>query len=258
MISTATGNGKRRFPIPFLRQVAEHYRADGEVCGKCFIFPNRRSIAFFRKYLCEIPCGRPFIMPQMYTINDFFCKAAGSSATDRVRLLLELYDCYSTLNAKAESLDEFVFWGDVILSDFDDVDKYLADADQLFTNVADFKQIQDDYSYLTPTQKSALEAFLGHFFKENGRLTVDIASENPNVKARFLQIWNLLKPLYHAQHHTHSDKADYEEYGPALPDRPSIIHNWSYEDEEVSNRGGTEPETLAKALHMFRSDLRNE
>ena len=197
MISTATGNGKRRFPIPFLRQVAEHYRADGEVCGKCFIFPNRRSIAFFRKYLCEIPCGRPFIMPQMYTINDFFCKAAGSSATDRVRLLLELYDCYSTLNAKAESLDEFVFWGDVILSDFDDVDKYLADADQLFTNVADFKQIQDDYSYLTPTQKSALEAFLGHFFKENGRLTVDIASENPNVKARFLQIWNLLNPLYH-------------------------------------------------------------
>lgn len=197
MTSTATGNRERRFPIPFLRQVAEHYRGRGDVSDKCFIFPNRRSIAFFRKYLCEIPCDRPFLLPQMFTINDFFCKAAGSSSTDRVRLLLELYDCYSALNSRAESLDEFVFWGDVILADFNDVDKYLADADQLFTNVADFKQIQDDYSYLTPTQKNALEAFLGHFFKENGRLTVDIASENPNVKARFLQIWNLLKPLYH-------------------------------------------------------------
>ena len=144
MTSTATGNRERRFPIPFLRQVAEHYRGRGDVSDKCFIFPNRRSIAFFRKYLCEIPCDRPFILPQMFTINDFFCKAAGSSSTDRVRLLLELYDCYSALNSRAESLDEFVFWGDVILADFNDVDKYLADADQLFTNVADFKQIQDD------------------------------------------------------------------------------------------------------------------
>lgn len=113
-----------------------------------------------------------------------------------MRLLTELYSCYSALNPKAEPLDEFIFWGDVILGDFNDVDKYLADPAQLFANVADFKKIQDTYSYLTPTQRKALESFLSHFNDASGKLTVDIGSDNPDVKARFLQIWNILYPLY--------------------------------------------------------------
>ncbi|MGM9735644.1 MAG: PD-(D/E)XK nuclease family protein [Candidatus Cryptobacteroides sp.] len=183
-------------PVPFLRQVAEHYRALGDLSSRCFIFPNRRSMAFFWKYVCDRPSQTPFIAPRMYTINDFFSLAAGRQTSDRVRLLLELHSCYSALNKKAEPLDEFIFWGDVILGDFNDVDKYLADPAQLFTNVADFKQIQDTFSYLTDTQRKALEAFLNHFNDKSGRLTVDIGSDNPDVKARFLQIWNILLPLY--------------------------------------------------------------
>lgn len=112
-------------------------------------------MVFFRKYLCEVPSSAPYVMPGMFTINDFFAKAAACPASDRVRLLTELYSCYSALNPKAEPLDEFIFWGDVILGDFNDVDKYLADPAQLFANVADFKKIQDTYSYLTPTGSPA-------------------------------------------------------------------------------------------------------
>ena len=184
---------------PFLRQVAEQYYKNGGIRRNCFIFPNRRSMIFFRRYLCELVAESgsvPVIAPQMLTINDFFFKAAGVQATDRVRLLIDLYDCYKELNPKAESLDEFIFWGDVILGDFSDVDKYMVDPVQLFRNISDYKEIQDDYTYLTPAQKEAVNAFVKHFKDESGRLTVNLDTDDPDVKGRFLHIWNIILPLY--------------------------------------------------------------
>lgn len=184
---------------PFLKQVVDHYHKIGNIGDKLFVFPNRRSMVFFRKYLAEAvqaSAGGPLVVPQLCTINDLFYKLAGEHSVDRVTLLLDLYSCYCSLNPKAETLDEFVFWGDVLLGDFNDVDKYLVDPYQLFANVADLKQIQDTYSYLSATQRKAIENFIGHFSDISGRLTVDIESDNPDVKARFLQIWNLLHDLY--------------------------------------------------------------
>ena len=184
---------------PFLKQVADHYYNKGDVSGRCFVFPNRRSMAFFRKYLTEVVRDRgsaPVIEPRMVTVNDFFFKVSGMVQADRVTQLLCLYDCYKALNPKAESLDEFVFWGDVILADFNDVDKYFVDPSQLFANVSDYKQIQDTYTYLTDTQRKAIEGFVSHFSDLSGKLTVNLDTENPDVKGRFLLIWNLLHRLY--------------------------------------------------------------
>lgn len=182
---------------PFLKQVADHYLAEGGISRRCFVFPNRRSQVFFMKHLGEAvkEDGTPIVAPQTFTIDDFFVRLSKAHPADRVDLLIELHRSYSSLCRTAESLDEFVFWGDVILADFDDVDKYLVDPDRLFTNVSDFKAIQDTYSYLTPAQKKAIDAFISHFRKE-GRLTVNLDSESPDVKEKFLMIWNLLLPLY--------------------------------------------------------------
>lgn len=186
--------------VPFLKQVARYYYDSGKISSRCFIFPNRRSMVFFRKHLAEALAADagavPIVMPRMLTINDFFYEVSGAAPADKVRLLLYLYRCYAELNKKAEPLDEFVFWGDVILGDFNDVDKYLADPKQLFANVADLKQLQDDYSYLTDVQRKAIEGFVSHFSDLSGKLTVDLESDNPAVKERFLQIWNMLYPLY--------------------------------------------------------------
>ena len=173
---------------PFLKQVVNHYMTAGGISGRCFIFPNRRSQVFFKKHLNEAvrASGAPVIAPKMLTINDFFYELAGTKPTDKVSLLLELYDCYKSLYRNYEPLDEFIFWGDVLLGDFDDVDKYLVNPGQLFTNVREFKEIQDSYSYLTENQRTAIESFVRHF-RDTG---------NSGVKERFLQVWNILLPLY--------------------------------------------------------------
>lgn len=190
---------------PFLRQVADHYFLDDTFEDKCFIFPNRRSMAFFTKYLRDnvadpgamafgCPQRRPMLMPVTVTINDFFYRAHGVDTEDRVTLLLELYDCYCQVNPKPETLDEFISWGEVILGDFSDVDKYMVDPEQVFTNVKEYKEIQDDYSYLTPAQKQALDDFISHFRDKNG---LKSNAKGDNVKSRFLMIWDMLLPLYH-------------------------------------------------------------
>ena len=149
---------------------------------------------FFKKYLGEAvaAAGAPIVAPGMMTINDFFHILSGTRASDRVTLLLELYDRYKALYRNPEPLDEFIFWGDIILGDFDDVDKYLVNPRQLFTNIKEFKELQDSYSYLSENQRAAVERFARHFKDAE----VSDPDSGGNVKERFLQIWNILLPLY--------------------------------------------------------------
>ena len=182
---------------PFLRQVAAHYWDGQDIAGKCFVFPNRRSLVFFKKYLGDLvrtSGNGPIMVPPLCTINDFFYKVADANVSDRLRLLLELYACYAALNPQAEPLDEFLFWGEVLLADFDDVDKYLVDAKKLMQNVGDFKAIQDQFEYLSEGQKEAIGHFLAHFRDASGKWRLN--PEADDVKARFLRLWNLLHPLY--------------------------------------------------------------
>ena len=184
--------------VPFLRQVAEKYFDEGGLDRKCFVFPNRRSMMFFRRHLADVAKAeaKPVIAPSLVTMNDFFYRLYGGNVTDRVSLLLELYECYRRLNAKAEPLDEFIFWGDIILGDFNDVDKYLVDPKQLFTNVSDIKSIQDNFEYLSDRQRKALESFVSHFTDRGSGRTSVPSNGSRDVKERFLMIWNILYPLY--------------------------------------------------------------
>ncbi len=153
----------------------------------CFVFPNRRALRFFENYLGEEIAASgsgPAVAPGMYTMNDFFYRATGERPSGRIDLLLELYGCYKALNPSAEQLDDFIFWGDTLLGDFDDVDKYLVNPGHLFTNVSDLREMQDDYSYLTDTQREAIQRFVRHFLTPGA------------VKERFLGIWRILLPLY--------------------------------------------------------------
>ncbi len=181
---------------PFLEQVARHYFVAGGVERLCFIFPNRRAEVFFRKYLGELvrDSARPLISPEVCTMKDFFYGAADVREADQITLLLELYDCYCALNPSHESLDDFIFWGGVLLSDFNDVDKYLVKAESLFANISDLRRMQDDYEYLEPSQEEAIRRFVSHF-RTGGR-----------YKEEFRRIWDILLPLYSSFNRTLSEK----------------------------------------------------
>lgn len=189
---------------PFLRQAAAHYISLGALAQTCLVFPSRRASVFFTKYLRELLKGspRPVILPRMMTESEFFATVYGHPVSDKLSLLLELYSVYKESSPRAESLDEFVFWGDVILSDFSDVDKYLVDPKQLFTNVSDLRNIQDTFSYLSEGQRKAINAFLSHF-RDGG----EILPEGKAVyKDRFRGLWNLLLPIYEQFHARLSEK----------------------------------------------------
>ncbi len=170
----------------FLRQVAEHYYAGAREQGRlCFVFPSKRAIGFFKKYLGEVVAAnaRVTLAPECLTMGDFFSRTSGLRKADRIRQLLLLYECYCPLVKDPEPLDDFLYWGGVMLGDFDDVDKYLADPEKLWRNVEEFKEMQD-LSFLEGDQEAAVREFLGNFRKDSP------------VKRDFLHIWNILLPLY--------------------------------------------------------------
>lgn len=180
----------------FLKQVASHYLAGGGIEGTVFVFPNRRARAFFNKYLDDCVSesgGAPCIRPVSLTVEKFFSDVTGLSAADRITLLLTLHTCYSAVHRRPRSLDDFIGWGDVLLSDFDEVDKYLVDASRLFVNVADFQRLQDDLSWAEESQRQAVGRLVSHFSEGEWKL------KNPGgegVKDRFLETWEILLPLY--------------------------------------------------------------
>lgn len=156
-----------------------------EIGEFAFIFPNRRAGLFFRKYLTEIS-DSPLFSPVIITINDLFIQLSGKQSADRISMLFILYSIYIRVSAWDETFDEFVFWGEMLLNDFDDVDKYMVDARMLFTNVTDLKEIDAGYGHLSENQIAAIRAFWSSFNPRS-------ASRN---QQSFQSVWKILYPLY--------------------------------------------------------------
>ena len=195
---------------PFLKQVASLFAGHGDLSRTCFVFPNRRSSLFFLRYLGS-GMGRTFIAPRTVTIGDLFTELSGLRAVDKIDALWMLYQQYLDIQRErevpeADSFDKFIYWGDVILSDFDDVDKYLVDASKLFRNIKDLKDLSVDYDFLSSEQKSAIARFCEGFRPE------EALSDNARDKKRlFMQTWDLLNPLYDAfRHHLLETGQGYE------------------------------------------------
>jgi len=194
---------------PFLKNIAKIYYENHktDISSYAFVFPNRRSGLFFRKYLCEM-VEQPLFSPKILTINELFLSQSALRLADKLELLFRVYNIYktesnasttlsnrastmvtersrSTLNSN-ETFDVFAFWGEMLLGDFDDADKYLVDAKQLFTNLRELKEIDNLFDYLSPEQIEAIRSFWSDFTP---------AAESKN-RQNFLATWQLLYPVY--------------------------------------------------------------
>lgn len=183
----------------FLRLVARAYVNHGMPFGKTlFVFPNRRSMKFFQKYLGEEHgkvYNKPLFSPQMLTISELFSDISGISQVDPIEAQYILYRNYIALKypqepfdaaCGKETFDEFLHWGNLILSDFNDIDKYLIDPKQLFTNIRDLKQLDSDYSFLSERQREAVQMFWDSFLRGGSSFK----------KESFSSLWGIMYPLY--------------------------------------------------------------
>ncbi len=192
-------------PQSFLHNVAKVFSKQGIQTLKdfCFIFPNRRSCVFFEKELTELNTTTPFILPCITTISDFVGDITKMVTGSRIELLLDLYYEYSKIaKENAEQFDEFSYWGEIILNDFNDIDLYLADADKIFRNIKEYKEIGTDY--LSSEQKKVLSEYFNNiessessnierFWKHSTAYNSD--SEN---NREYFYMWEMLGKLYSA------------------------------------------------------------
>ena len=148
------------------------------------LFPSLRARAFFNDALNRL-VDRPIWQPTWSTIDEIMERGSGLVRGERIRLISELYRVY-VKHHPSESFDRFYFWGDMLISDFDMIDKYLVDADKLLRNIEDIKEIEADVSYLTKEQERILS-----FWSSIGP-EISLTEQ----KRHFLKVWRSLPAIY--------------------------------------------------------------
>ncbi len=171
----------------FLQRVAQTFwREKHEQVSKLtFVFPNRRAGLFFRKYLVE-EAQKPLFAPAVLTINQLFQQLSTCQLADNLDLLFRLYKVYVAERKQVETFDDFLFWGRMMLSDFNEIDQHLVDASQLFSNLRDLKELEQHFSHLTEEQADSVNAFVKSMQ----------AGDANAYREKFLTIWNSLLPIY--------------------------------------------------------------
>jgi len=183
----------------FLQLVAETFlREDAANLGQyCFVFPNKRSGAFFLHYLRAM-ASRPTVTPEIKTMGELLADISPLAEASRDDQIFMLYNQYRELSRDIPDFDRFRFWGEMLLNDFDDADRYLVDVHMLFGNVKNYRQINSDY--LTSEQKEIIrrywpETFADEAFSGDGRFWKHLDSEK-GTGPKFMKLWEVLWPLY--------------------------------------------------------------
>lgn len=149
------------------------------------VFPNHRARLFFSKHLYQI-AGKPLWSPVFLTIQDLFVQQSECSICEGPDLIRILFETHAQHCVHAESFDEFYQWGEVLLSDFDDVDKNMVPANQLFRNIHDFGTYTDTLEHLNEDQIASIQLFFKNFDPDR----------KTELKRRFLENWNILIEVY--------------------------------------------------------------
>ena len=172
---------------PFLKSVAEdlYQHLNGKFDKVTIIFPNKRANLFFNQYLAELNGNRPMWLPEYATINDIFSSLSKNTVADPILLVCMLYQVYKNISQSDESLDKFYSWGEIMLSDFEDIDNNMIPADKLFGNIEELNEMTD-LSFLSEEQIKAIRDYFSTFTPQ----------KTTQLKEKFLSIWNILYPIY--------------------------------------------------------------
>jgi hypothetical protein len=176
-----------RSPVKgFLEQTAEylHCAYGKQLEHFCIVFPNIRAGLFFKQYLARLST-EPVWSPAFRSVNNLMEEITGWTPADRLTLVFDLYQAFREHRTTEERFEDFYFWGEMLLDDFDDIDKNMANAGELFRNIHDLKEIDRLFDYLTDSQKEAIRLFWQDF--NDGKT---------ELKENFSLIWGSLSAIY--------------------------------------------------------------
>ena len=272
----------------FLKLVAAdlYKHTEGNLAHTAVVFPNKRAGLFFNEYLAQ-ESESPIWSPAYVSISELFRSLSPWEVGDPVKLVCELYKIFRRETQSTETLDDFYFWGEMLISDFDDADKNRVDTDKLFSNLQDLRNIMDDYTFIDDEQEEAIRQFFQNFSIE--RRTA--------LKERFISLWDVLGNIYkgfreslasqniayegmmyrHVIEHLNVDKLPYEKYVfvgfnvlnkvehtlfTQLKDAGKAVFYWDYDEfymkenrQAVTHEAG---EFIRRNLRDFPSPLSGE
>ena len=272
----------------FLKLVAAdlYKHTEGNLAHTAVVFPNKRAGLFFNEYLAQ-ESDSPIWSPAYVSISELFRSLSPWEVGDPVKLVCELYKIFQRETQSTETLDDFYFWGEMLISDFDDADKNRVDTDKLFSNLQDLRNIMDDYTFIDDEQEEAIRQFFQNFSIE--RRTA--------LKERFISLWDVLGNIYkgfreslasqniayegmmyrHVIEHLDVDKLPYEKYifvgfnvlnkvehtlFTQLKDAGKAVFYWDYDEfymkenrQAVTHEAG---EFIRRNLRDFPSPLSGE
>jgi CRISPR/Cas system-associated exonuclease Cas4 (RecB family) len=212
---------------PFLLQVARYYTGASGLEDYCFVFPNRRSGQFFADYLQkelaahdrETGACRPHLMPSVTSIDGLVTRLTDTVCATDIEMIFALYEAYcQAMGSQAQEFDKFIYWAQLILGDFNDIDKSLADAHAIYSNLDDLHSLSSNY--LTADVKEKVERIFGEslftaFFDTSNEANLwqqrhdkklrdkdktPTDSEKDIVKQEFVSLWNALGRIYDLFH----------------------------------------------------------
>lgn len=178
----------------FLYELAEKlYREHPQPDAVTLVFPNRRASLYFRKYMAQV-LDKPVFSPKLITVEEFIAAYSTGLVPDKLELIHRLYRAYQAVTRTEEPFDRFYFWGEMLIRDFDEVDKYVVNAPLLFQDLSNQKELDARFDFLTPEQLEFLQKFWGNFHTSKG-----LPNEQESVnKHKFLHLWRQLPDVYTA------------------------------------------------------------
>ena len=174
----------------FLEYVAEDIikKYGSDLSRIAIVFPNKRASLYMNSYLAHC-LQRPIWSPAYITISDFFRQQTSLMIADSIKLICDLHKSFVKCTGIEETLDHFYGWGQLLLADFDDIDKNMARPEKVFANLKDFHEL-DDLTYLNDDQIATIKRFFINFN----------VNQDTILKKKFYELWCHFYDIYQNFH----------------------------------------------------------
>jgi len=177
---------KKRASPTFISELADRIlrENDGKLDQVTVVFPNRRAGLFFRQSLSAF-ITKPIWMPEVASMQDFVGRFSTARSIETLEAIFVLFEVYKTHQKNEETFDQFFFWGEMILRDFEEIDQYLVNPEQLFTSIKSQKELDEEFYFLDEEDKRIIQSFWSSFLPKTTK-----------SQEAFLETWKILLPIY--------------------------------------------------------------